>query len=768
MSRDIALAITALVCIVGLAAAPAPPKCPAVPETPRRPVTDTYSGTSVTDDYRWLENGADREVVAWSESQNARARAVLDVLPHAAEIRDRARQIAGFASASYASLEKRGPWLFAIKTLPPRQQPFLVAMASADSAPSERVVVDPNAIDTKGSTSIDFYVPSLDGQLVAVSLSEGGSEAGSIHVYETATGRKRPDVIPRVNGGTAGGDVAWSPDGSGFLYTRYPRSGERPPRDLDFYQEVYDHRLGTTTDRDTYVFGREFPKIAETTFETSDDGKRLLAVVKNGDGGDASLYLGGPTGTPWKKIAGDADLALAGRFASDGSLYLLSRKGSGRGSILRLQPGAADLSAAAVAVPESQIAIDDFRVTANRIFVADLAGGYSQLRVLDLDGSVVSKATLPPACAIAQIAAAGDDSLLFSLETMLEPPSWKRAGPDGKISATALTGSSPVDFRDAEVVREWAVSKDGTRVPIDVLRKKGTRLDGNNPTLLYGYGGYAVSQRPTYSAMRADLDRPGRRLGRGEDPGRRRVRRRLAPKRTPHDEAERLRRLCGLRRAADRARLHPARAPRDRGRLQRRAADGRDAHAAPRPLPRGGRRTSASTTCCGSSSRPTASSTSRSSAPSPDRGQFQRLYAYSPYHHVKDGVAYPDDSVPDGSQRPRVDPMQSRKMTARLQAASSGTPVLLRTSNDLRPRHRQLARRKGRRVRRRLRLPVRPPRRGLPAREVILPSLRVNGRRGGHVRARSGRSDPRRPPGGPRRKTGCRRSRSPSCKAASP
>src|SRR5262245_53215861 len=245
MSRNFALAITAFVCLAGLAATPAPLEPPAVPATARRPVTDTYFGTTVTDDYRWLENGADPEVIAWSNAQNARARAVLDALPHVAEIRERAREIAGFAAPSYASLDQKGPWLFALKTLPPRQQPFLVAMASADSASSERIVVHPNAIDAKGSTSIDFYVPSLDGQLVAVSLSEGGSEAGSIHVYETATGRKRPDVIPRVNGGTAGGDVAWSPDGSGFIYTRYPRPGERPPGDLDFYAEVsYDH-LGT-------------------------------------------------------------------------------------------------------------------------------------------------------------------------------------------------------------------------------------------------------------------------------------------------------------------------------------------------------------------------------------------------------------------------------------------------------------------------------------------------------------------------------------------
>ena len=680
MRRHVALAITVLACLAGLAAAPAPPEPPAVPATPRRPVTDTYFGTAVTDDYRWLENGSDPEVIAWSNAQNARARAVLDALPHVAEIRERAREIAGFASASYTSLEKRGPWLFAIKTLPPRQQPLLVVMTSADSTSSERVVVDPNAIDTKGSTSIDFYVPSLDGQLVAVSLSQGGSEAGSLHVYETATGKKRPDVIPGVNGGTAGGDVAWSPDASGFLYTRYPRAGERPPRDLDFYQQVYDHRLGTATESDAYVLGKEFPKIAETTFETSDDGMHILAVVKNGDGGDASLYLGGPAGTPWKKIAGDADLALAGRFAPDGSLYLLSRKGSGRGSIRRLAPGATDFSSAAVAVPESDIAIDDFRVTANRIFVADLAAGYSQLRVLDRDGRLLSKPTLPPACAIAQIASPGEDSLLFSLETMLEPASWKRVGPDGKVSATALAGSSPVDFKDAEVVREWAVSKDGTRIPIDILKKKGTRLDGNNPTLLYGYGGYAVSQRPSYSAMRriwiaqggvwaVAAIRGGGEFGDGWHRSGR-----LMTKQNVFDDfaacAERLIALgytkpsrLGIEGGSNGGLLMGAMLTRHPERF--RAVIG---HVGIYDMLR-------------VELSPNGEFNVTEFGTVADAAQFRYLYAYSPYHHVRDGSSYPDVLFLTGANDPRVDPMQSRKMAARLQAASPGKPVLLRTSN---------------------------------------------------------------------------------------
>ena len=130
-----------------------------------------------------------------------------------------------------------------MKRQPPVEQPFLVVMHSAEEPESERIIVDPTKIDPDGSTSIDWYVPSPDGRLVAVSLSVGGSESGDVHIYETVSGREIGEVIPRVNGGTAGGDVAWTPDGSGFYYTRYPRESERPKEDMDFYQQVWYHKM---------------------------------------------------------------------------------------------------------------------------------------------------------------------------------------------------------------------------------------------------------------------------------------------------------------------------------------------------------------------------------------------------------------------------------------------------------------------------------------------------------------------------------------------
>src|SRR4029079_7478465 len=127
----------------------------------------------------------------------------------------------------------------------PKQQAVLVMRAESAEPATEKVVLDPAVLDPSGKTTIDFFVPSPDKKLVAVSLSKNGSESGDVHVLDVATGKEQGDVIARVNGGTAGGSVAWNAGGTGLFYTRYPRAGERPEADLDFWQQVYFHKLGT-------------------------------------------------------------------------------------------------------------------------------------------------------------------------------------------------------------------------------------------------------------------------------------------------------------------------------------------------------------------------------------------------------------------------------------------------------------------------------------------------------------------------------------------
>src|SRR5439155_17071699 len=168
-----------------------------------------------------------------------------------------------------------------------------------------------------------------------ISISQGGSEDGTLHIYAPATGKALPDSIAHVQYPTAGGSAAWNVDGTGIYYTRFPRKGERPDADLNFYQQIYFHKLGTADTEDTYSLGKDFPRIAEVKLEASRDGKFILATVANGDGGDFAHYLLGPDGSR-KQITQFSDQIKAARLGRDNALYLLSRAGAPRGKILGL------------------------------------------------------------------------------------------------------------------------------------------------------------------------------------------------------------------------------------------------------------------------------------------------------------------------------------------------------------------------------------------------------------------------------------------------
>jgi prolyl oligopeptidase len=303
------------------AAAPVFAQAPAYPETPRKPVIDSYPEAQVADEYRWLEDGKDPAVRAWSEAQLGVTRGAIDG-PLRSELQARFKDLMGTAPLRHYDFHDTRGGFFAMRLRPPQNQPSLVVMKSPADVKSTRVLLDLNALDSKGRTAIDFFVPSLDGRHVAVVLSENGSEDGSAHVIDARSGKRLADVVPRVQYPTGGGSIAWDRKGAGFFYTRYPQGNERSTDDANFYQQVWYHKLGTPSGADTYAIGKEFPRIAETQLESAEDSDHILARVANGDGGEFAFFLRGPGGS-WTKVADFADKVRRMELGRDGRLYAL-------------------------------------------------------------------------------------------------------------------------------------------------------------------------------------------------------------------------------------------------------------------------------------------------------------------------------------------------------------------------------------------------------------------------------------------------------------
>ncbi len=651
------------------------------PPTPKRPAADEYHGVKVVDDYRWLENFEDPAVKSWVAEQNRFSRAALDAVPARAALISRLRAVYAGESTAYYYLTRR-KLLFALKNQPPKNQPLLVALKSPDDPASERVVLDLNVLNPKGTTAIDFYVPSLDGRFVAASLSENGSEDGSVHVYETATGRALPDVVPRVNFATAAGSVAWDKGATGFYYTRYPQGDERPKEDANFYQQVYFHKLGTPASADAYVLGKEFPRIAEVVLSTSDDGGYVLATVANGDGGEFAHYLLNPQGA-WRQLTKFSDKVRSAAFGLDGNLYLLSRDGAPRGKIVALPLDRPELSEAKTVVPEGDATVGDFLLTPRRLYAVEMAGGPSRIRVYDLKGGRQTTIPVGPVSTVDLGARLDGDEVLFGVESYTEPFAWHRFDPAaGKAVKTRLGGASTVSFDDAQVVREFATSKDGTKVPLNIVMRKGTKLDGRNPTILYGYGGYGINTVPHFSRRsRVWLDAGGifveANLRGGGEYGEEWHRGgNLTRKQNVFDDFAACARYLIEKKYTSPPKL---------------AIEGGS---------NGGLLMGAALTQHPEMFRavvsyvgiydmlrvelsPNGGFNVTEFGTVKDPELFRALYAYSPYHHVQDGTAYPAVLFLTGDNDWRVDPMQSRKMTARLQAAtSSGRPVFLVTSSE--------------------------------------------------------------------------------------
>jgi prolyl oligopeptidase len=659
------------------------------PETPQRPVVDSYHGVDVTDPYRWLEDNDDAEVRAWSETQNVHARSILDSLPNVDAIRESVTAIMSAEFPSYWDARYRGGKYFAVKSQPPKQQPMIIVVDSLDDVTSERVIVDPNEIDPTGGTAIDWFIPSPDGKLVAVSMSVGGTEAGNTHIYDTQTGKEVFEVVPRTNTGTAGGDIAWSPDGKGFFYTRHPWPGEKPEQDLGFYQQVFYHELGTPAEQDRYEIGKDFPRIAEIQLDVDDDTGRIMATVQNGDGGEFAHYLRAPDGS-WTQFSEFGDRTVQAAFGHHDDLFLISLRDAPRGKVQYIAIADLGKKDAETIIAEGEDAIATSFIgpptmasTPDRLYLVYQLGGPSEIRAFDHDGKPAeAPQQLPLASTYELEPLEGNDLMFGSVSYTVPDARYVFRAAEGTTHKTALAAQSPVDLSDAVVVREFATSPDGTKVPVNIIMREGTERNGKNPLLATGYGGYGVSYAPRYQPLHRVLLDQGMIVavanirGGGEYGESWHLEGNLTKKQNVFDDfAAVLQHLIDRKYTSD-ERL--AILGGSNGGLLMGAVFTQHPQ-----LPQVVVSYVGLYDMLRSELSPNGEFNITEFGTVKNPEHFDALYAYSPYHRVQDGESYPAILMLTGENDPRVEPSQSRKMIARLQAANgSEEPILLRTSSD--------------------------------------------------------------------------------------
>jgi prolyl oligopeptidase len=638
------------------------------------PVTDTYHGVDVTENYRWLEDASSEETQAWTKGQQQRTRAYFSEVPWRDALRARVEQLLKAETTTYLRLTSGGSIFFALKAQAPRQQPFLVALTDLDDPATERVVVDPEAIDPSGETTIDFFVPSPDGKQVAVSLSEHGSEDGSLYVYDAGSGKVLDEPIPHVN--LMGGSVAWRHDGAGFWYTRCADPA-------GFRQQVWFRELGHPPDQVDLADGFADERIAENQLSASPDGRWVMDQVEKGDGGEWQVFLRSQAGDgQWWQVADIPDKCLHAVLGTD-ALYLLSRQDAPHGKVLRLPvTEGATVADAQEIVPAGELSIEDLAVTRDRVWVVDIDGGPQHVRVFDTRGKPLPPVDIPPMSSVssysARLSALGQDQIAWSRESFTEPATWLAAAGGEPPRPTALRTRTPVDLSGYEVTREFATSRDGTRVPLNVISAPGTPRDGTAPALLTAYGGFGISLVPRFEPeLLLWLEQGGVYVvanirGGGEFGEQWHQAGRLAAKQNCFDDFIACADHLVSSRATSRERLAIMGGSNGgllMGAVLTQRPDIARAVIAAVPVMDSLR---AETTTNGRFNTPEFGTVR-------DPELFTALLAYSPYHNVAGRTAYPAVLLTAGENDTRVDAWHAKKMTARLQeATTSGLPVLLR------------------------------------------------------------------------------------------
>jgi len=492
-----------LLTVAAVSCAPAEPVKPTLtyPVTARGDVADDYHGTKVPDPYRWMEDLDAKPVADWVAAQNAVTDPYLDALPLRRHFSDRLTTLWNYPRVGLPDIES-GQLFYSKNTGLQRQSP--VYMRAGWSA-EPTLVIDPNTISEDGSVSLAQYQPSPDAKLLAYGLAEGGADWRTLKVRDIAAGTDLPDEVRWMRFS----DISWTKDSKGFFYSRYPEPPANKVLEAALSgQALYYHRVGTPQSEDVLVYERKDMAGWLVGGNVTEDGRFLLVTMAEGAGNQNRLYsadLGDPMRPNVKaqvKPVIEVDDAEYAPIGSRGAIvYLRSDKDAPNRKVI-----AVDLRAPAPAswktiVPEQKEALEGVGVIGGRVVAQYLMDVQSRLRLFGLDGSDQGDIALPGTGTVAGLAGREDaPDVWYMFSSPLAPTTVYRYDPSAKVSVAFEPPTPPVDASQYETVAGFAMSKDGTRVPYFMTAKKGLPRDGNNPTMIYGYGGFSVTTLPTYRA----------------------------------------------------------------------------------------------------------------------------------------------------------------------------------------------------------------------------------------------------------------------------
>jgi prolyl oligopeptidase len=478
------------------AATPALTKKMNYPETKKINHQDDYHGTPVADPYRWLENDTTREVAAWVKDQNKVTFGYLDQIPYRNRIRERLTQIWNYPK--YGIPFKQGAHYYFYKNDGLQNQSILYRQPGLAGAP--QVFIDPNAFSADGTTSLTTVSFSKDNRYVVYGTSGGGSDWNTFQVMDTRTRQKLPDQLEWIKFSGA----AWFKDG--FFYSRYdaPKNGSKLAAKNE-YHKVYYHKLGTPQASDKLIYQDATKPLRYFYAQTTDDEKFLIISVSEGATSTNALYVKdlSQDKSPFLPLASDFEAEYSVIDNIGDKLLVQTTHQAPRNQVVLIDPKKPQPANWKTIVPQSENVITAASLVDNRLIVNYMKQAASQALVFDLQGKRLHEITLPTLGTVSGFGGKKEDKEVFYAFNSFTYPSaiYKYTLADNKSELFRKT-EIDVEMEGYETKQVFYPSKDGTRIPMFIVHKKGLVLDGSNPTFLYAYGGFNVSLTPSFSVSR--------------------------------------------------------------------------------------------------------------------------------------------------------------------------------------------------------------------------------------------------------------------------